>query len=268
MVDGQIAEEVHRADHVVEVARLEQARDAVLAAGDEIGLDAAAQSLLTEELDVRVEVVDRGALPQVVLPHVERGGEAIDVLADAQLADAAFFGDEFEPVGVRGREVLLGGRARLVGAQVDVVVGQHSQGFNQRTRSRRAAGRRRPPGDTARSHVSGPANTKTCTRLSRPDDAPHVPGPVNTKTCTRLSRPDDAPHVPGPVNTKTCTRLARPDDAPHVSGPANTKTCTGPARPDDAPHVSGPVNTKTCTSTMARAAIVGRNRNRTHPHGD
>ena len=60
-----------------------------------------------------------------MLPDVERGGEAVDVLGDAQLGDAALGRDLAVALGVGGGEVLLGGRARVVRAQVDVVVGQH-----------------------------------------------------------------------------------------------------------------------------------------------
>ena len=83
-------EEVHRADHVVEVARLEQVGDAILGAGHEVGLDAEPQvGLLAHERAVGVEVVVRVAHPERVLPDVERLLEAVDVLGDAELGDPA-----------------------------------------------------------------------------------------------------------------------------------------------------------------------------------
>jgi hypothetical protein len=126
VVDGLVAEEVHRADDVVPRALLEQLGHAVLAAGDEVGLDAQAQvGLLADEVAVGVEVVLGVVAPQRVLPDVQRGREAVDVLADAQLGDAALLGDGPVALGVGGGEVAVGGGARLVGPQMHVVVGQH-----------------------------------------------------------------------------------------------------------------------------------------------
>ena len=59
--------------------------DAVLAPGDEVGLDAEPQvGLLAHELAVGVDVVERELAPQRVVPDLERLAEAVDVLADAR----------------------------------------------------------------------------------------------------------------------------------------------------------------------------------------
>ena len=84
---ARLADEVDRADHVVEVARLEQRRGAVLGAGDEVALDPEPQRRAAHELAVGVEVVARLFLPERVAPEVERLAEAVDVLGDAQLVD-------------------------------------------------------------------------------------------------------------------------------------------------------------------------------------
>jgi hypothetical protein len=126
VVDGVLAEEVDRADHVVPGAVLEQRGHAVLAAGDEVGLDPEPEvGLLAHEGAVRVEIVAREALPQRVAPDVERRREAVDVLADAELGDPALGRDGAVVLGVGGGEVALRPGLELVRAQVDVVVGQH-----------------------------------------------------------------------------------------------------------------------------------------------
>ena len=127
MSPARLADEVDRADDVVPVAVGEQRRHAVLAAGDEVGLDAEPQvGLLAHERAVVVEVVARAVAPQRVLPDVERRAEAVDVLGDAELLDPALGGDVAVALGVGGGEVALGRRGLdVVGAQVDVVVGQH-----------------------------------------------------------------------------------------------------------------------------------------------
>ena len=56
--------------------------------------------------------------------------EAVDVLGDPELRDPALLGHLAVALGVAGGEVLLGGRVVLVGAQVDVVVGQHAAGHS------------------------------------------------------------------------------------------------------------------------------------------
>ena len=89
-VDGVVADEVHRADHVVPLVRVEQVRHPVLAAGDVVGLDPEPQvGVLAHEGDVGVQVVDGVRAPERVLPDVERGGEAVDVLGHAELGHAA-----------------------------------------------------------------------------------------------------------------------------------------------------------------------------------
>ena len=76
-----VAEEVDRADHIVEVARLQEVRRAVLGAWYEVGLDPEAQvGLLAHEPTVVVEVVNRVLAPERVLPDLERLSEAVDVL--------------------------------------------------------------------------------------------------------------------------------------------------------------------------------------------
>ena len=61
--------EVHGADDVVEVARVEQVGHAVLGARHEVRLDAQPQvGLLAHERAVRVEVVVREGLPEGVAP--------------------------------------------------------------------------------------------------------------------------------------------------------------------------------------------------------
>jgi hypothetical protein len=60
-----------------------------------------------------------------VLPDLERLGEAVDVLGDAELADAPLLRDPAISLGVGGLELLGRQRLRLVGSQVDVIVGQH-----------------------------------------------------------------------------------------------------------------------------------------------
>jgi hypothetical protein len=128
-VDGVVAQEVHRADDEVQLARLEQRAHPVLAPGDEVGLDAEAQvGLLAHEGAVVVEVVDRVLAPERVLPDLERGGEAVDVLGHPELGDAPLGRALAVALGVGGREEARGRVLGLVRAQVDVVVGQHPGG--------------------------------------------------------------------------------------------------------------------------------------------
>ena len=82
--------------------------------------------LRAHELAVSVEILARVRLPERVLPDVERLFEAVDVLGDPQLGDPALARRLAVALGVRRREVQLGGRAGLVGAKVDVVVGEHA----------------------------------------------------------------------------------------------------------------------------------------------
>ena len=115
-----------RADDVVPVARVEQARHAVLAPGNEVGLDPQAQiGVLAHELAVGVEVVARVLAPHRVVPDVERLTEAVDVLAHAQLLDAALRSPRRGRPRRCGREPALRRVVQAVLAQVDVVVGQH-----------------------------------------------------------------------------------------------------------------------------------------------
>ena len=66
-------QEVHRADHVVEVTCLQQVGHAILSAGDEVGLDPQAQvGLLAHERAVLVEVVVREFAPKRMPPDVQR----------------------------------------------------------------------------------------------------------------------------------------------------------------------------------------------------
>ena len=80
-VDGPVLEEVHRADHVVEVVGLQQIGHSVLRAGHEVGLDPQPQvGLLAHERAIGVEIVTRVGHPERVLPDIERRFEAVDVL--------------------------------------------------------------------------------------------------------------------------------------------------------------------------------------------
>jgi hypothetical protein len=124
-VDGVAADEVHRADDVVPVARLEQVGDPVLAPGHEVGLDAQPQvRLLADEGAVVVEVADGVAAPERVVGDVQRGGEPVHVLGDAELLDPALRGHVAVALGVGGGEEALGRVLQRVRPQVDVVVGQ------------------------------------------------------------------------------------------------------------------------------------------------
>ena len=125
-VDRLVAQEVHRADHVVEVVRLQQIRHAILRARHEVGLDAEPQvGVLAHEPAVGLKVVAREFLPQRMLPDGEGVTEAVDVLGDAELFDAPLGGRLAVALGVDRREVLGRHRTHLVRPQVKVVVGQH-----------------------------------------------------------------------------------------------------------------------------------------------
>ncbi len=79
-VDGAVAHEVHRADDVVEVARLQQVGHAILSAGHEVRLDAEPQiCVFAHERAIRVEIVVRVALPERVAPDLECLHEAVHV---------------------------------------------------------------------------------------------------------------------------------------------------------------------------------------------
>ena len=128
-VDRIVAQEVDRADHVVP----RRARRAGSPArSSRPGTKSASMpepevGLVADELAVRVEVVVRPVAVPGVLPDVERLHEAVDVLGHAELLDPALGRGLAVALGVRGGEVALGGGALLVGAQVDVVVGQHQR---------------------------------------------------------------------------------------------------------------------------------------------
>ncbi len=80
-VERLVAEEVNRAEHVVEVVRLEQAGGAILASAHEVGLDAESQvGLLAHEPAVLPEVVAGVLDPEGMAPDLQRVAEAIDVL--------------------------------------------------------------------------------------------------------------------------------------------------------------------------------------------
>src|SRR5262249_27016090 len=87
MVDRVLADEMDRADDVVEVARLEQVGGAILGRRYVVALDPEPQRRRAHEGAVGVEVVARLFLPEGMTPYLERLGEAIDVLGDAELLD-------------------------------------------------------------------------------------------------------------------------------------------------------------------------------------
>ena len=118
-VEGALAHEVHGADHVVEGARLQHVRRLLLAAGEVVGLDAEAQvGVLAHEGAVGVEIVVRVGGPERVLPDRKRLREAVDVLGDAELLDAALTGGAAVALRVCLREVLAGAGLVRVAAQV------------------------------------------------------------------------------------------------------------------------------------------------------
>src|SRR3954447_5177398 len=98
----------------------------VLAAGDEVGLDAEPEvGLLADEAAVLVEVVVRELAPQRVVPDVQRRAEAIDVLGHAELIYSALARDGPIALGVRLGERRRRGVFELVRTEMDVVVRQH-----------------------------------------------------------------------------------------------------------------------------------------------
>ncbi len=112
MSTAPLAHEVHRADHVVEVARLQQVGHAVLRAGNEVRLDPQPQvGLLAHERAVLVEVVVRVGRPERVPPDLERLREAVHVFGDPQLGDPPLVGRRAIALDVR-RRVVLGRRPR------------------------------------------------------------------------------------------------------------------------------------------------------------
>src|SRR5260221_5523423 len=125
VVDRRLTEEVDRADHVVEVTRLEQVGGAVLGSGHEVALDPELEAGATNELAVDIEVVARLFLPERVAPEVERLAEAVDVLGDAQLVDPGRGRCPQVALDVLGGEGPPRRRVGLGGTKVEVVVGQH-----------------------------------------------------------------------------------------------------------------------------------------------
>src|ERR1700679_3807258 len=127
VVDGGVAlaDEVDRADHVVEVARLQHLPGALLGTGDVVALDPETQRGRADELAIGVEVVFGVLDPERVTPEVERLAEAVDVLGDAQLLDPGGVGGGPVALRVLGGEVTLEGGSVLVGAEVEVVIGEH-----------------------------------------------------------------------------------------------------------------------------------------------
>ena len=135
-VDGALAQEVDRADDVVEVARRR--------AGSRCGPRRRATK--SASMPSRRSVCSRTnaqyssrsscgeALPERVAPDLERLAEAVDVFGDAELGDPALGGGLAVALGV-GRRVVLGdARVGVVGAQVQVVVGEHRGGDSSRIR--------------------------------------------------------------------------------------------------------------------------------------
>jgi len=102
-----VADEVDRADDVVEVPGPEQRLDPLLGAGDVVALDPQPQRRAADELAVGVDVVDGVLDPEGVLPEVERRPEAIDVLGDPELLDPRRRGGVEVALDVLGGEVAL-----------------------------------------------------------------------------------------------------------------------------------------------------------------
>ncbi len=68
---------------------VEHVGDAVLPPGDPVHLDPRPKPGRARELEVLAHVVHRVLAPEGVIPDLERLGEAVDVLGDAELADPA-----------------------------------------------------------------------------------------------------------------------------------------------------------------------------------
>jgi len=87
-INRALAHEVHRPDHIVEVARFQQVGHAILGAGHEVRLDAQAQiGPIAHERAVGVQIVVRVPKPERMPPHLERLLEAVDVFGDPELGD-------------------------------------------------------------------------------------------------------------------------------------------------------------------------------------
>ena len=128
VIDGGVTDEVNRAEDVVEVARLDQRRGAILGGGDVVALDPEPQRRAADELAIRIEVVASLFLPEGMAPKIECLGEAVDVLGDAQLRDPGrLSGSQIAVDVLAGKEALAGG-VGLVGTEMKVVVGKHGTG--------------------------------------------------------------------------------------------------------------------------------------------
>ena len=126
VVHRALLDEVDRADRVVEPALVDEVLGAILGAQDEVDLEAKPKRRRADELAIGDEIVVRLLLPERVTPQLERLGEPVDVLGDAELVDAGLASGRQVPldvpVGERGRVRRL---AVGVLAQVDVVIGEH-----------------------------------------------------------------------------------------------------------------------------------------------
>src|SRR5204862_3146405 len=91
--------------------------------------------LIAHEGAVVVEIVDGLPSPERMLPDLEGLTEAVDVLSDAEFADAALGGRRAVALGVCAREEALGSVLALVWAEMDVVVRQHYRSASARCRS-------------------------------------------------------------------------------------------------------------------------------------
>jgi hypothetical protein len=80
VVHPAFGEEVDRTDHVVELVRIEQIRDPVLPALDEVHLDPKTKRCFAHEVAVRGKIVAGVLLPEGVLPDLKRLRKAVDVL--------------------------------------------------------------------------------------------------------------------------------------------------------------------------------------------
>ncbi len=96
-----------RADRVVEPALVDEVLGAILGAQDEVDLEAKPKRRRADELAIGDEIVARLLLPERVTPQLERLGEPVDVLGDAELVNAGLASGRQVPldvpVGERGR---------------------------------------------------------------------------------------------------------------------------------------------------------------------
>ena len=126
-VDGEIAEEVDRADHVVKPAALDQVLRAILAPGHEVDLEPEPQVGLARARTRSTPRCRRSpARARTGGPRSQALIEAVDVLGDPELGDPRGVRRVAVALDVRGAERIREGRVAVIGAQVDVVVGQHA----------------------------------------------------------------------------------------------------------------------------------------------